>query len=591
MIHRLGAALGTALSLFSLSQPALAQDKFALGLFHFNVQYVCGGTLGYTVNPNPTMDRDNDAIEDQIIVESFAPIVELYERHPDWGVDLEMQAYMLDVIADRHPQLLGTLQKLSNSGQVDINSFHYSDQLFIGYPQESWQRSQDATAATFEKHNVRLSKTVFCQEGQSAMGMADHFESRGYQTMVWPKNLWTYQHGEFDAQPLYRFGEKFLVAGAKSVNYDDGKGTTVKLQWTFLDDGELLATNDLNPYFPDLFKHDPAAVADYEKKLQALADDGFTITTVDKYVEAIKDRIPLAEPPPLLDGTWQPDSTDGVARWLGGSGLWRQQERDNHVRSVGAQAQRELVHAEQLATQAKLDLRDQLDSGWRMLFLGQVTDATGINPFRGEIQYGIAHMAEAMRIAGDVIEKSKGALGSESLRIDYGSGSSTTPADLRGQTVAPPMTIAIESGDRSLTETWEAISANLYRLQIDFGPGEFYQLSVVFPGALEETVALSLALSDNKASSFQRSAFTFEEFHFALPTGYIGLGEQQFVIKDMAHVHLAATLKRDQGGVRFEDKTVPPQDAQRWVFFLFEGSPDDAVQMAQQINVRRSVVR
>ena len=388
-----------------------AQHRYAVGLFHFNVQYVCGGTLGYYPTPHPELELDNDTIEDRIITESFEPIVDLYAKHPNWGVDLEMQGYMLDVIAERHPALLEKMQPMAQSGQIDIISFHYSDQLFIGYPEEDWERSQELTRATFEKHGIPLSPTVFCQEGQSASAMAAHMETRGYRTMVWPKNLWIYQHGDFDAAPYYEFGDVFLLAGAQGVDYEAGD-TTVTLNWTFLDDGELLATGDLNPYFPELFFLDQDSVDEYEQKLMALEADGFTITTVNKYVEAISKDVEPATRPPLLDGTWQPNSTVGVKRWMGGHGLFKAQERDNYVRSLGAVAHRELVAAETMAQQAGLDAREQLDAAWRMLFLGQVTDATGINPFGGEIEYGASHLSEATRIArAQALSRSDGAAG------------------------------------------------------------------------------------------------------------------------------------------------------------------------------------
>ena len=181
-------AVGAALVALLSSRTASAQDKFAVQLFHYNLQYVCGGTIGFTgETPVPEIDLDNDETEDQIITESFVPIVDLFERHPSWGVDLEMQAYMLDVLAARHPAVLDKVRAMAKSGQIDVLSFHYSDQLFIGFPEEDWTRSQDLTAATFAKHDVPLSRSVFCQEGQAAMHMAGHMADRGYRTLAWPK--------------------------------------------------------------------------------------------------------------------------------------------------------------------------------------------------------------------------------------------------------------------------------------------------------------------------------------------------------------------------------------------------------------------
>ncbi len=571
---------------------ALAQHKYALQLFHFNLQYVCGGTIGYTPNPNAEIDLDNDTIEDRIITESFAPIVELFEKHPSWGVDLEMQAYMLDVIAWRHPELLDKLRAMADSGQVDVVSFHYSDQLFIGYPAEDWERSQALTAATFAAHGVKLSRTVFCQEGQAAWAMQERMSERGYRNMVWPKNLWSFQHGDAGALPLYQFGDVFMLQGGKGFSHVAG-GTTIDVTWTFLDDGELLATGDVNPYFPEVFFVKPEEVAAYEQHLADLEAQGFVITTVDKYVDAVQALVTPAPAPPLLDGTWQPNSTNGVARWLGGRGLFWQQERDNHVRSAGAQAHRELVAAELIASEAGLDARAELDAGWRMLFLGQVTDASGINPFAGEIQYGLAHIGEALAKARAVIREAKTALGLDQAAIDPLAGSVTRDSQpsFAGSASEAPIALVVDGGDREVGERWEQIDDGHWRVTIDFGPGEFSTISATFPGTLEDRFDVGLALDDATPFSLERSAFAFEAFHFALPTGYIGLGGGRFAIKDMAHVHVAAEVQRDAAGVTFVDETAPVDDRVRWVFHLLDGSAGDAAAQAIAINAKRRLVR
>ncbi len=122
------------------------------------------------------MEQSPEETEDSIIRESFAPVVDLQARHPSWGVDFEMQGYMLDVLAYRHPDLFDKLRAMATSGQVSVISFHYSDQLFIAYPQVDWEHSQDLTRATFDEHCIPLSKSVFCQEGQAGMALAGQME-------------------------------------------------------------------------------------------------------------------------------------------------------------------------------------------------------------------------------------------------------------------------------------------------------------------------------------------------------------------------------------------------------------------------------
>src|SRR5688572_1044660 len=362
---RHGWSIAVAVAIAGAPRPAAA-ERYALSMFHYNVQYVAGGLVGF---PGWQGEMRPEEVEDRIVTESLHPVLELYAAHPTWGVDIELQGYLLDVLAARHPDTLELLRDLALSGQAEVVSFHYSDQLFIAYPEVDWLRSQALTAATFAAHDIPLGTSVFCQEGQSTAAMASHMRALGYTTMVWPKNLWIEQHGDFLPAPLYGFGDVSLVVGALGVLYEDGP-TQIEAQWTFFDDGELLATGDWNPYFPEQFVIDQEALDAYEAELMAREAEGFIIATVQDYVAAVSAEVEPVAPPPLLDGTWQPGSTDGVAKWMGDRSLWAvgggPHDRDNHVRTLGYVAHRELAAAETAAAVTRIDARAQLDAAWRL---------------------------------------------------------------------------------------------------------------------------------------------------------------------------------------------------------------------------------
>jgi hypothetical protein len=590
---RLWLAGVTALLLSTAASTARAEDhKFALSMLHFNVQYVAGGLNGFFVTPNPELDLSAAQVEDNIVRESFEPVLDLFAKHPSWGIDLELQGYMLDVMAERHGDVLDKLRALAEAGQAEVVSFHYSDQLFLAYPREDWARSQALTAATFARHGIPLAKTVFCQEGQAGPGMAAAMEEAGYETLLFPKNLFGYQHGhETPIEPLYRFGNIDLLF-SRGTTWQ-GPSDTIDVNFWFVDDGELLATGDFDPYIAEFFFEDEAAVAEREAELLGLEAAGYRIATVGEYVKTIR---PLLEDrpqaPPLLDGTWQPDTTDGIARWLGGSGIWVDDERDNDVRSLGALAHRELVAAETAATAAGLDARSELDGAWRLLVLGQVTDASGINPFRGEIEYGLAHASEAMRIARDVIVRAREALGGEALAIDAAAGTATPagadPAE--PSEVEPQLALTIEPGNREVEERWWDLGGGVYRVMVRFGPSiDERSVAVTFPGAGGDLVYTpGLAEAPVQLS---RDDFVFDHFQLALSDGLLGLDPGAFVIKDMARVHIAATVLRDAGEVRFHDNTAPYGEDSTWVFHVVLGDQAQAAAAAHALNVRPTVRR
>jgi hypothetical protein len=580
--------------------PAAAQDrKYALSIFHCNIQYVIGGLYGFVPLPGeyPNWELSPDTTEDMIIIQGFKPILDLLQEHPDWTLTIEMQAYYAEVVAARFPDVLQELKDLVNAGQVELVSFHYSDQLFIAFPYEDWKHSIDMTKQVFEDLGLTLSGVVFCQEGEGAEGMARRMKEEGYDIMAWPVNLWRYQHGEPADVPYYNFGDVKMIIAAKSIQ-DPVNG--VYVEWTYMGDGELMAVGDWDPYFPWFFYYKPEAVAEYEAEVQALADQGYKVSSISGYVQDMIDAgIPATDPPPLLDGTWQPQSTDGTSRWLGHRGLWGRDERDNNVRSMNMMAHREIVAAETAAAAAGLDREDVLAEAWRQLIIGETSDGSGINPYRGEVEFCIASSAEAIRIARDVIEEAKEALGLDAALIDTATGEVTAgefswPGTPVGEA---PLEVAIEASNRQWTAEWYRLDGEpeTYRFAVSFTAGldnHDRELYVTFPGFTSDIITTT-ALIDDEIRTYSRADFDFEGGHWymPLPTGLVGLGNNWWVVKDMVNEHVVAKIVDGGNDIRIEDETAPWFETITWNFYVLHGNAAQALELADHINVHPVLTR
>jgi hypothetical protein len=597
------AALGMVVLVCVAGASAQEAHKYAMTMFHCNVQYVAGGTIGFLPVSIPGWEQTQQENEDMIIREGFKPVVDFYLAHPDWGVNIELQGYYIDVLAARHPDVLDGLRTLVQRGQAELVSFHYSDQFYLAYPREDWERSVDLTEAVFAANGLTMGKAVFAQEGQSGVGMAPRMAERGYETIVWPTNLFKWQYGEdYEPEPYYAFGDGTMVLGAKSFSKPTDIGE-VNVQWTFFDDGELLATGEWDPYFPTVFKYRPEAMEQYEAEVQALVDQGYRPVTVSQYVADLKEKgLAPAPTPKLLDGTWQPQSTDGMFRWLGGRGLWAKTERDNHVRTLCATAHRELVAAgTALDALAASDpdegvLRGAIDSAWRLLFLGEVTDASGINPYRGEIGYGLGHCGEALRVARDAVGIAGSKLGLPEFTIDTKAGTVGPAAPPTAATDEPPvLALEIEARGRRVTETWTKISdaPEVHRVEVNFGPGRKTSntfLRVRFPGTTTKIVFCP-GLDDLSPIEVDRGDFVWDHFTMALGNGMIGLGDDLYVIKDQGFTHIGANIYPEDLAVEFMDDTAPWMEAIPWVFHVVRGTVQEAVDVADRLNVHPTVTR
>ena len=596
--------LAVALCLAAL--PAGAQEKFSLSMFHFNVQYVAGGLKGFPSgeDDNPTFDLDDAQVQDRIIVESFEPVLDVFLAHPTWKVTLEMQAYMVEVMMERHPGVLAKLKQLIATGQAELVSFHYSDQMFLAYPKLDMERSHEIMDAVYQEAGITPSPVVFCQEGQFGVGMAPFARAHGRSILVLPKNLYGYQHysDRDNHPPLFDLDGVDIVLGAKSFSTAD-----VEVNWNFFDDGELLATGGSDPYMGLNFKKIQTALDEYEQHLTDLENQGFRIATIQEYVAWAKQNGLQQDPlPPVLDGTWQPPSTNSMRRWLGGSGLVDMGyacERDNLVLTTNVQSRHWLAVAETLVTAAEAQdlieagsLDETLTACWKDMLLAEVTDATGINPFINEINYGLSHAAAARDCADAVIMQVAPKIGGPFVQIDTGSGSVTEVDDLPSEATAPTDPFLSETDGftvnapgRTTQVEWAGVlgQENIHKVTITASEPDNNQrtLEVVFPLTLDGFY-LTPGLIEDDAFFHPMTEFDFQEGAISLPVanGLVGLDTDLWLIKQTSSVHIAATFLMD-GKVRFIDDTLDPEGGASWTFWIVEGTKTDALELADRLNL------
>ncbi len=608
------------IGLWLLSGTAGAQEKFSLSMFHFNVQYVAGGLQGYPsgVNDSETFDLDDAECQDLIIVESFEPILDLFLQHPDWKVTLEMQAYMMEIMLERHPGIVAKLKTLYDAGQVELVSFHWSDQLFLAYPRRDMEVSHALMDPIWEQAGMTPSPVVFCQEGQFGLGMLPFGAERGRTIFVLPKNLFRYQHlADYDAAaPLYSHGGVDVIIGSRGFSTPD-----VEVGWNFFDDGELLATGGFAPYIGKDFQADPAAVAEYEAELEALVADGWRIATISEYVAWAKENnLEQRELPPMLDGTWQPPSTDSMHRWMGASGLIDQAyagERDNQVLTSNVRARHRIAAAEALIAHAQSqgwipagELDDEVLDCWRHVLLGQVSDASGINPFVGEVRYGLEHAAAGEACADALLEALAPEAGGPFVGIDPATGEVVTADDRPNDTATPSEPVftaadgfVAEAEGRAVEVRWEEIGteegatgADIHRVTVTIGlpdePGDPNQrvARVAFPMALGG-FTLTHGLTEGETVFYPFSDFDLMDGRITLPVanGLIGLDDDRWLIKQTDIVHLGAIFREGSGRVEFVDQTLDPAAGAEWVFWLVDGEVEDALALAGRLNLHPPV--
>ncbi|HOO57525.1 MAG TPA: hypothetical protein PLN69_11920 [bacterium] len=567
--------------LLSAEATAKKEVKYALAVLHYNLQYVAGDT----------------EIENKIIVESLDPVLDFFIEHPEWNSDIEMQGYMVEETQKRYPETFEKLKKLVNSGRLDLNSFHYCDELFLAYPRLDADWSDRLNKRIYKKLGIRQSGSVFAQEGQFGEGMAKFMADFGFKAIILPKNLHRHVHGDVEAMPYYALNGVDMVLGGRAVDYED-ENAVVKLQWTYLNDAELLPTA-ATPY-SQYFKYKPETMMKYGQKLQDLADQGYRIGTLAEYLADVKEAgVQPSEPDPMIDGVWQPIDTDNIYRWMGD--YLGQHERDMQVLTGNVKVRHKLAAVEVLVNMPELgkskdELTDKLYEAWRRQSHAEVSDSTGWTPLPLEIEYSRSNAAAAEKIADEIAEYAKKELGAAALVVDVASGSveklDAAPADPKYPEVDCPAGYTFEGEIKNKRITCYKISDQAIEMELLFKTGSWLHNHTKLTFERKADYMLfSPSLWETHYVKYPVSGFKTELPAVTIPcsNGLIALDDNLFLIKETDTVHSAYRFGIEEKFVSLEIRK-PPAKKYKWIVFLFTGTPEEAVEFANSRNVFPKVV-
>jgi len=586
-----------------LEPPVADPRKFALAVFHFNIQYVAGGLKGLMPpeqDPEGMFDYDNDQLEDRIVRESFEPLLDIFLAHPTFAGDIELQGYMLDVMMDRHPEVVAKMRALVARGQIAIESFHYSDQLFTAHSRWTMERSQALNRRAFERACLPQSRAVFTQEGQFSEGMLERMKFAGQTIGIMKGGLADYQYSGVPQRLLYRLRDQDVVTTR------GGGDAGFEVTWYFVGDGETVLTGDLDPYLGSAFRFQQASADALVQKLQQLQNAGYFLTTVEDYVRRLKEAgVEAVELPYSLDGTWRPDDSNNLFAWMGRRGLWGDSEADNEVLATLERSRIALMAADAALLWAVRNgsgpdpdpLREALDPAIRAQVLAEVSDSTGWNPWLGEVRYALEFAQSNLETARDVLEAVRASVGAPWIRVDTASGEVTgldaagtppveAPAD-------PPFDIEVQASGFDSSVQWTELqppaTPRVLKLVVTLARTESGAANAVlsFPRSGDRLI-YGPAMLDEVADLDLSGIPGFQGLvNVPAANGLLGLGNGVFLVKDLRSFHLSAFFPKQEPRVYFEDQTLNGPGPYEFRFFVLIGaSAPEALAFARSVNVQ-----
>jgi hypothetical protein len=544
---------------------AKAQEKYAVGLFHYNLQYVAG----------------DYKIESRIIKQSVLPTLQFFEKNPKFKSDIEIQGYAVQTFAEEYPEVLTLLKKLVNRGQIELVIAHYSDQFFIGYPAYDMKKSIEINDGILAKNGIQRSRVFFGQELQWTPAEASFLKGK-YDLVVTSSDPHSYYRDETLPLVNVHYGNDSILG------LIDGKKDLGALKWTyaFLDDGEEFNTLDYNSDFYPVPAQLKTNVDNYKKLLA----EGYKFVTISELAGKIKNlkgyKIP--DYPFVPEGTWNM-SVCGPFMWMGRqrSGV----ETDGITRALSYQLRSRVLMVQRLIeySEAKgIDVTEQkklLEEAWKHLLNSEVSDASGWDPWLVEVQYTANEVADADMILKKITNKLENLVPLEenkTYRLDTKTGNITPEVSEKvnkGTAGYLPIPFAILA-KKAITEV-RKFSDNLYRLDITCKrPAN---------GAVEITF-------DTPASGMYYSAGAGEDIAVEIPTdlkhdpafslsnGFIYLNNGYSLVKDCSVEHLAATWKMKEQKLVFREELAENNPQMKMRFYIVKGGVNDGLKLGNELN-------
>lgn len=540
--------------LIALSAFAEEPRRYALALYHFNVEFVAGSR----------------SAEDAVVTESFEPLLDMYLRHPDWGADLEMQGYMVEVLAERHPKVLAKLQKVVSGGRVGIVCCHYADQLVLAFPREDLEWGIAIDDEVLAENGLPRSTVAFFQEGQFGEGLLACLAGNGWKVAVAAKGTYDFWQPKDEAPLLESRG--VVVVPGMSRSFAAPDGTRIEVDWTKLGDGEPVATGS-NPYgLKKRFRFDPEVLGGYEKHIADREQRGDRIVSVSRYVDEVLQIGVVPSPAkPYLDSPWKGDNPEQVYLWMGRHD--QPVEDDVGIHTEVVQARQAVLRATAVAGDSDAE---PVVRAWKHLLRAQVSDSTGWAPLPVEMTYAREHAQAAIRAAEEVE-------GPEASWVDTRTREQCeAPAEPAGKQVDHgPLRVRIE-GTITDRQVWTRLREGLHELRVRFTllPWKAGHGRVVFPSAAGE-VLYSPAGLDTEIVAIPWDPLTPDHAYLALPNGLIGVGNDVWVVQDHRAGFSSCRVSRDEVSFEVEGGS---RLTHEWRFLVVEGR-EAALDLALRTNV------
>jgi hypothetical protein len=544
----------------------------ALGLFHFNIQYISGDMLSYH----------------RYATQAVIPFLQLIAEDPRYCVSFEIAGYGLEFLAEQYPNAISLLRRLIDSGNIELISSTYAPTLWVAFPARDLRMSVELNRRTLNRLGLRSAPIFFSQEAFFGVGLreiADLF------TVVLCKDDYIENYrADVKMHQAFQLASLKVLVGRRHIRdslneLQRGRIVTFNLNkndllpfWYHMGSGHHLVTPAHPHAWPEFFAEEEW-IQSSRKYFQQLLNSDMQFGTIMEYADSLS-HTDLQPWPSLPEGSWSARRSEGVYAWMGRhTHAW---EADSEILGLIWRARHVVRKLDKVIADSPTAFSNSYQSEllevWRLLIVAESSDPLGWTPLRGEVQSGKIAAEEALRCASSILS-----------RMSRHTNNSGSIPDSQAEDVA----IAPYHPSSTIEERvklvgcigvlrWSAVTLEEKVLDVELTATEpscgveFLRSSNMFcysPSGIESEVHV-----------LDPAKFDCSEIYLPLANGFISLSDDLHLIRINRFGQVAARVCTASNWVSFVTSGIRPGRKFHWKFLLLCSKLDIAVARANDAN-------
>jgi hypothetical protein len=535
----------------------------ALGLFHFNIQYVAGDRLSYH----------------RYATQAVIPFLQFISMDPRYRISFEMAGSGLEFLADHYPNAIALLRTLIDRGTVELISSTYAPTMWIAFPLRDLRKSIELNKIVLGRLGLSAAPIFFSQEAFFGHGLKEIGDI--FPIILCKDDYVSHYRSSILCRSAYRLGTQKVLIGSGHwrdfIQANDTQPLSPKACgngsefWYHMGSGHHLVVPAPPTQWAQFFA-DEARMETSHKYFQRIFDSGMRLGTIMEYASSL-DWTEMPPWPLLPEGSWNARISNGVYAWMGK--LANPWEADGELLGVVWRARRKVRELEEAICHAPEVLKEgyseQLLEAWRLLIIAESSDPLGWEPTSGEVLFG--------RVAGEkALQFATGLATAWSLSgqtSNYGSGGPNQ--------IAPIIPYAhIELVGAIGEIQWLARSVTEQVCEIEFVATD--AVAGIKIARSTESCWYSPSGLEAEIHTIDPKQFDCDDIYLPLANGFVSVAEDTHLIRVNDFGQIAACLSKESLALSFTVTGNIPGRSYRWKFVVLRCDVTAAVARANEIN-------